>query len=191
MSSGSRRAESSVEPTRSQNITVRWRRSASRRSSCSSADSGRLNSAIARSILRRWPSRTPSQSKSWSVSSGRTPRSMPFSAKRSAYCPSPNFSSQSAISCIGFTGGQLAACRILDYCSRDVMPLFPEWHVSFCTNSSAVSGYRIASVAQLSRYDQRRRLIGREFVREERMTVLDRERNQEAFADAGKSGSAI
>ena len=51
---------------------------------------------------------------------------MPFSTIRSAYCPSPSFSSQSAMSCIGFTDAQLAACRTLDYCSRNAMPLFPE-----------------------------------------------------------------
>ena len=40
MSSGSRRAESAVEPTRSQNITVRWRRSASCRRACSAINFG-------------------------------------------------------------------------------------------------------------------------------------------------------
>src|SRR6266852_3605008 len=56
-----------------------------------------LRSAIARSNLRRCPSKTPSFSRSWSVRSGRTLRSIPFSLKRRAYCPRPSFSSQSAI----------------------------------------------------------------------------------------------
>jgi hypothetical protein len=59
-------------------------------------------------------------------------------------------------------------------------------HEFFC-------GFRVPnrSVAQPSRYDQRPQLIEREIRPPEHMTVLDRERNQEAFADAEKSGSAI
>jgi hypothetical protein len=71
------------------------------------------------------------------------------------------------------------------------MPFFPEWHVSFLRE--AFGGFQVPnrSVAQPSRYDQRQRLIGREIHSSVHMTLLDRERNQEAFADAEKSGSAI
>jgi len=43
----------------------------------------------------------PSFSRSWSVRSGRTEKSMRFSAKHCAYSDMPSFSSQSAICCIG------------------------------------------------------------------------------------------
>jgi hypothetical protein len=74
-----------VEPTRSQNMTLSCRRSAS----CGfdavapgawGATAGPCaSSEIARSILRRSPSTTLRSSKSWSVRSGRTLRSMRFS----------------------------------------------------------------------------------------------------------------
>ena len=112
-SSGSMRADSAVEPTRSENITVTWRRSAvsfRAGSGTIGADAWRsveaaigeaLSSRIARNIFRRCPSDTPSRSKSWSVSSLRTSISMSLSAKRSAYSDMPSFLSQSAICCIG------------------------------------------------------------------------------------------
>ena len=107
------RADSAVEPTKSENITVTWRRSAvsfGAGSGTVGADAWRsveaaigeaLSSRIARSIFRRCPSDTPSRSKSWSVSSLRTSISMSLSAKRSAYSDMPSFLSQSAICCIG------------------------------------------------------------------------------------------
>ena len=106
------RADSAVEPTKSENITVTWRRSAVSCNLTGTADavaaaaiSGALLSVasrlrIARSILRRSPRTMPSFSKSWSVRSGRTEKSMRFSAKRCAYSDMPSFSSQSAICCI-------------------------------------------------------------------------------------------
>ena len=62
MSSGSSRAESAVEPTRSKNITVSWRRSAcgdrrvGRRGGCRA---GSRRAAIAFSSRLRWPSGNP------------------------------------------------------------------------------------------------------------------------------------
>src|SRR4029077_22064 len=105
-SSGSRRAESAVEPTRSENMTVTWRRSAvswgfGAAKTGSWADGAvPPSSRIARRILRRSPRATPIFSKSRSVNSGRTETSMRFSAKRWAYSDMPSFSSQSARSCI-------------------------------------------------------------------------------------------
>ena len=70
MSSGSSRAASSVEPTRSTNITVSCRRSASRGGAgrwpaslvLPSRSAGSRRAAIALSSLLRWPSGTPSSS---------------------------------------------------------------------------------------------------------------------------------
>src|SRR5262249_36186473 len=53
--------------------------------------------AMARSILRRCPSSTPSSFRSWSVRSRRIEKSMAFSAKRWAYSPRPIDSSHSAV----------------------------------------------------------------------------------------------
>ena len=68
------RAERAVEPTKSENITVTWRRSAVSRGETSTATVAptALDAvwavasmlAIARSNLRRWPSRIPSFSRS-------------------------------------------------------------------------------------------------------------------------------
>jgi hypothetical protein len=105
------RAERAVDPTKSENITVTWRRSAVSLAASSGAVDGDVwrsatdaigdapCSRIARNIFRRCPSETPSRSKSWSVSSLRTSMSMSFSAKRCAYSDMPSFSSQSAIRC--------------------------------------------------------------------------------------------
>ena len=78
-SSGSSRAASAVEPTRSQNITVSWRRSApspidGRRTDQRSLlrPVGEASVAIAFSSRLRCPSTTPSFSRSASVSSDRT-----------------------------------------------------------------------------------------------------------------------
>src|SRR5262249_28956898 len=102
ISSGSKRVDSAVEPTRSQNITVRWRRSASSRdpvfgSVAESAGEASPSPAMARSILRRCPSSTPSSFRSWSVRSRRIEKSMAFSAKRWAYSRRPIDSSHSAV----------------------------------------------------------------------------------------------
>src|ERR1700730_6487025 len=88
-SSGSKRTDSGVEPTRSQNMTVSWRRSAP--SACgAAAGSGTggwvSSAAIARSIRLRWPSTTPSFSRSASVSSGKISASIAFSRKIGSYC---------------------------------------------------------------------------------------------------------
>ena len=68
------RADRAVEPTRSENITVTWRRSAVSLGGASTACGATTapsaafavvsRFAITRSSLRRWPSRTPSFSRS-------------------------------------------------------------------------------------------------------------------------------
>ena len=97
MFSGSRRDDSAVEPTRSQIITVRWRRSASE---CRGASAIPSSCAIARRSFRRCPSRTPRSLRSCSVRSPMTERSIALSAKRWAYSDKPSCPSQSAIFCI-------------------------------------------------------------------------------------------
>ena len=103
-SSGSMRAESAVEPTKSANITVTWRRSASCRglnsgpgTSWGAAEAAPASSPIARSNLRRSPrSTTPSSSlRSSSVRSRRVEKSIRCSAKRSAYSGNPSEASHS------------------------------------------------------------------------------------------------
>jgi hypothetical protein len=96
-SSGSRRAESAGEPTRSQNMTVNSRRSA--------PDVGGFNVdladsvAIALSSLRRRPmATTPSSLRSSAVRVGSTDQSIAFSAKAAMYCSRSSWRSQSAIS---------------------------------------------------------------------------------------------
>src|SRR5262249_27236830 len=101
-SSGSRRAESAVEPARSQIITVTWRRSASSRNTglvavLVGAGATPSSSAIARRSLRRCPSRTPSSLRSCSVRSRMTERSMALSANRWAYSLRPIDASHSAM----------------------------------------------------------------------------------------------
>ena len=103
-SSGSIETESAVEPTRSANITVTWRRSASSRGfdsgvpvSWGVAEVVRASSAIARNILRRSPSRTPRSLRSWSVRSDRIGRSIRFSIKASVYSDNPSEVSHSLI----------------------------------------------------------------------------------------------
>ena len=60
------RADSAVEPTKSENITVTWRRSAVSWTFGSVPTAGSVvngaalvSSPIARRIFRRWPSKTP------------------------------------------------------------------------------------------------------------------------------------
>src|SRR5262249_45915304 len=102
MSSGSSRADRAVEPTRSQIITVRCRRSGSSPKAGSlavsvGAGATPSSSAIARRILRRCPSRTPRSLRSCSVRSRMTERSMPLSANRWAYSLRPIDASHSAM----------------------------------------------------------------------------------------------
>src|SRR4051812_37399341 len=83
-------------------MTVSWRRSASVRGTDLGAGSGGMrmgacSSPIARSILRRCPSRTPRSLRSCSVRSETTERSMAFSEKRWAYSPKPIEANHSAI----------------------------------------------------------------------------------------------
>jgi hypothetical protein len=105
-SSGSVRAASAVEPTRSENITVICRRSAVPWGLCSTAAERAAavvtgtSSPRAASMIRRCPSRTPMSLRFWSVRWGSAAMLIPFSAKHSAYCPRPSLSSQSATCCI-------------------------------------------------------------------------------------------
>ena len=105
-SSGSKRAESAVEPTRSQNITVTCRRSATSRGFGSvvvvgpaGAGAAPASSADGREHFSPVPEQdtdfleSPDQS-----DGGVTATSIAFSAKRSAYSDMPRFSSHSAIS---------------------------------------------------------------------------------------------
>jgi hypothetical protein len=104
-SSGSRRVESAVEPTRSENITVTWRRSAvslgalSVAREASDGGIGALASArkaaMASSSLRRSPTNpTPRSFKSSAVSLGRTVSSILFSRNAASYCSRPSLRSQ-------------------------------------------------------------------------------------------------
>src|ERR1700722_2036729 len=84
--------ESAVDPTRSANITVTWRRSApssGREPDIMGACGLGASSAIKRRIRRRSPNNTPSSFRSSSVRSGRIERSIRFLAKRSAYSDKP------------------------------------------------------------------------------------------------------
>ena len=106
------RAESAVEPTKSENITVTWRRSA--RSSgealgaldvVATSAEGALplasarRAAIASSSLRRCPSAaTPSSFRSSAVRLGRTVSSISFSRNAASYFPRPRLRSQTTMS---------------------------------------------------------------------------------------------
>jgi hypothetical protein len=111
-SSGSMRAESAVEPTKSENITVTWRRSA-RSSGCAlgvldvvrGSTGGVLpltslrKVAMASSSLRRCPSEVmPSSFKSSAVRFGRTVSSTSFSRKTASYFPRPRLRNQTTMS---------------------------------------------------------------------------------------------
>ena len=97
MSSGSSRSDSGVEPTRSTNITVIWRRSAADWARCIGWRAGGAGSAracrraaIARTRRLRSPSDRPSSRRSASVRSTSTSQSTECSAKRSAWLPRPD-----------------------------------------------------------------------------------------------------
>src|SRR5262245_35204645 len=102
-SSGSSVAARTVEPTRSQKRTVSWRLSGLDcgrervAAGAAAAGVGPDSAAIALSIRFRWPSATPNLSRSVSVTSGKTSRSMAFSVKTVAYWASPIPSSQVSI----------------------------------------------------------------------------------------------
>src|SRR5436190_363171 len=95
MSSGSSFSDIGVEPTRSTNITVIWRRSAARLAPESSLAAGRgpgcvwRNPVNARTSRLRSPRERPSSLRSASVSSSSTSQSTPLSTKRSAWLPRP------------------------------------------------------------------------------------------------------
>ena len=113
------RAESAVEPTKSENITVTWRRSA--RSSgevlgglgvVATSAEGALplasvrRAAIASSSLRRCPSAaTPSSFRSSAVRPGRTVSSISFSRNAASYLPRPRLRSQTTMSMMAPTIG--------------------------------------------------------------------------------------
>ena len=87
-----------VEPTRSQNITVNCRRSATAAAEAGSACGCGFataadepnSSEIADKILRRWPTiATPMSFKSSAVSFGRTSLSISFSRNAASYCSRP------------------------------------------------------------------------------------------------------
>ena len=119
ISSGSSRAASAVEPTRSQNITVSWRRSAV---SLPGADgdvdtpsairaagvNGAESRPIADKIVRRCPIKTtPSCVRSSTVSFGRTLASISFSRKAASYWPNPRLRSQSPTSIVARPGSSM------------------------------------------------------------------------------------
>ena len=102
MSSGSRRVESWVEPTRSTNITVSCRRSAwAAAAATAGLGAGAMSAVAARgggasapvrrasmasSSLRRWPTTvTPMSLRSSAVSLGRTSASIPLSRNAGSY----------------------------------------------------------------------------------------------------------
>src|SRR5262249_47133209 len=109
-SSGSKRTDSAVEPTRSQNMMVRWRRSAAAgtsEGSVATAATGAAGTALPRSAAiaassrRRSPTAaTPISFRSSAVSSGRTSQLIAFSAKAGAYRPRPRPCSHSAMSTV-------------------------------------------------------------------------------------------
>jgi hypothetical protein len=106
------RAERAVEPTKSENITVTWRRSA-RSSGCAlgvldvvaGSTEGALprvsvpRAAMASSRIRRCPSAaTPSSLRSSAVRLGRTRSLISFSRNAASYCPRPRLRSQTTTS---------------------------------------------------------------------------------------------
>src|SRR5689334_16724163 len=91
MSSGSSLAASCVDPTRSQNMTVTWRRSA-----CCCSEGWLRRCAAARRSLRRCPRDRPMRSRSASSRSPRTSKSTSLSARTSAYWPRPSDESHEA-----------------------------------------------------------------------------------------------
>src|ERR1700733_430385 len=110
-SSGSMRADSAVEPTRSENITVTWRRSARSSTTVSAFGaavteaftlSSTRRAAIASRILRRCPTiPTPKSFRSSAVRFGRTVQSISFSRNAASYRSRPRLRSQAPISICG------------------------------------------------------------------------------------------
>ena len=106
ISSGSSRCDSSVEPTRSMNITVSCRRSASRAGSTDTGTDTELmddelsssSAPIAARILRRGPMGRPSSLRSSPVRSRRASKSTSFAVNTSAYLSNPRRPSHEAIS---------------------------------------------------------------------------------------------
>ena len=103
------RAESAVEPTKSENITVTWRRSASARGAGvgSFEDTGVspvLSAATALSNLSRAPSGRPSSRRCSSVRSQSTSASIALSRNVCAYCSRPIPRSQPSMSKIQSPG---------------------------------------------------------------------------------------
>src|SRR5215831_13157313 len=114
ISSGSRRADSAVDPTKSENITVTWRRSAR-----SSGGTPRALEVLTRSVegafsvvlersaamasrrMRRWPTGpTPISFRSSCVRLGMTRSSISFSRNASSYRSRPRLRSQSPTSMV-------------------------------------------------------------------------------------------
>ena len=103
MSSGSSSADSAVEPTRSTNITVSWRRSAAEGRGPATRGGGDMlvagpRAAMASSSFFRWPSdETPMSLRSSAVSRGSSSASMSLARNSSAYWGRPISRSQSSI----------------------------------------------------------------------------------------------
>jgi hypothetical protein len=141
-SSGSSVAARTVEPTRSQKRTVSWRLSGSdcgRAGPVAGAPAAGVapdSAAIALRIRFRWPSATPNFSRSASVTSGKTSRSMAFSAKAVAYWASPIPLSQVSIWSLSLT----VACAHQKYCY--IFPL-SSLHILLCAR--AASGHAAAA----------------------------------------------
>jgi hypothetical protein len=107
---GSIPVESAVDPTRSQNITVSWRRSAWVGAGAgggtdkgvavrAGAGAAAPSAAMAERSLRRWPTEvTPMLIRSSAVSSGRTSPSTSLSWNPGTYCSSPSPRSHAAMS---------------------------------------------------------------------------------------------
>jgi hypothetical protein len=102
---GSKRIDSGVDPTRSQNITVSWRRSASAGAvpplgamdGVGSGGAAARRAAIASSSRRRSPTKvTPRSFRSSAVRLGSTSASILFSRKACSYCSSRRLRSHSA-----------------------------------------------------------------------------------------------
>ena len=106
ISSGSSRCDSSVEPTRSMNITVSCRRSASRSGGADTGADTELtgdmvsssSAAIAARTLRRGPTGRPSSLRSSSVRCRSASKSTSFAVNASMYLSSPRRASQEAMS---------------------------------------------------------------------------------------------
>src|SRR5277367_1476370 len=100
-----------VEPTRSQNITVTWRRSADSAGGGAglaiggTTGGGAAGFAMAFRSRLLCPSRTPSFSRSASLRSGKTSASTPLSRNAVSYCPSPRLRSHSPTSMVTFPDG--------------------------------------------------------------------------------------